>query len=131
MADWTGRRNAGGEGINITGSGNQVNTGRVGGDQRQVHVSGGGGSEAATVLLKAQQKSAELETALAVHAGDLNNPDLARRIYTRIDEELHSAAPDRRRIAENLQDLSLAVGSAASLTAVVQAFATAVNAVTS
>ncbi|MFF1401465.1 hypothetical protein ACFVZD_48335 [Streptomyces sp. NPDC058287] len=72
-----------------------------------------------------------METALVDHAGDLNNPDLARRIHTRIDEELHSAAPDRRRITENLQDLSLAVGSAASLTAVVQAFTTAVNAVTS
>jgi hypothetical protein len=112
--------------MHITGSGNQVNTGQIGGDQRQVHISGN--AEDATRLLTAQTKMAELKAALDEHAAELSNPDLARRTATRIDEELHSPSPDRRRITENLEDLSLAVGSVASVITILQGLTTAVAA---
>ncbi|MER8029062.1 hypothetical protein ABTZ78_08885 [Streptomyces bauhiniae] len=124
--NWPGRRDSGG-GVHITGSGNQVNTGRVGGDQRQVQASGGS-TEAARQLAVVQAKLAELTAALDEHEAELSNPALARRTTARISEELAGAEPDRRRLTENLEDLNLAVGSVASVVTVVQALATAVAA---
>jgi len=64
--------------VHITGSGNQINTGRVGGDQRQIHISGST-PEAAQHLATAQAKLEEMTAALEEHATELSNPDLARR----------------------------------------------------
>lgn len=125
MGTWRGRRDESG-GMHITGSGNQINTGRVGGDQRQVHL--GGNTQDTSLLLTAQAKLAELNAALEEHAAELSNPDLARRTATRIGEELDSPSPDRRRIMENLEDLGLAIGGAASVITIVQALTTAVTA---
>ncbi|MEU7578687.1 hypothetical protein AB0B50_13880 [Streptomyces sp. NPDC041068] len=125
MGTWRGRRDESG-GMHITGSGNQVNTGRVGGDQRQIHLSGN--TQDASLLLTAQAKLAELNAALEEHTAELDNPDLARRTASRIGEELGSPSPDRRRIAENLEDLGLAVGAVASVTTIVQALTAAVAA---
>ncbi|MFE1955018.1 hypothetical protein ACFW9D_31625 [Streptomyces sp. NPDC059524] len=126
MGIWRGRLDAGG-GVHITGSGNQINTGRVGGDQRQVHI-GGVSPDAAQHLATARAKLAELTTALDEHTADLNNPDLAHRTATRIGEELDSPNPDQRRLTENLEDLGLAVGAVASVVTIVQALTTAVTA---
>jgi hypothetical protein len=126
MANWRGRQDPSTSGMHITGSGNQVNTGRVDGDQRQIHISGNAAD--ATRLLTAQTKVAELNAALEEHAAEISNPDLARRTATRIDEELHSPNPDRRRITENLEDLSLAVGSVASVITILQGLTAAVAA---
>lgn len=71
---------------------------------------------------------AELTAALDEHAAELSNPDLARRTATRIDEELHGSSPDRRRTTENLEDLSLAVGSVASSITILQGLTAAVAA---
>jgi hypothetical protein len=120
----TMRRDASGGGMHITGSGNQINTGRIGGDQRQVYVSGS--TDDASLLLAAQTKLAELHAALEEHAADLDNPDLARRTASRIGEELNSRNPDRRRITENLEDLGLAVGAVASVITILQGLAAAV-----
>jgi hypothetical protein len=118
------RRDASGGGMHITGSGNQINTGSVGRDQRQVYVSGN--AEDTSLLLAAQTKLAELNAALEEHAAELSNPDLARRTASRIGEELDSPSPDRRRITENLEDLGLAVGTVASVITIVQGLAAAV-----
>ncbi|MGA5508527.1 hypothetical protein [Streptomyces umbrinus] len=118
------RRDASGGGMHITGSGNQINTGKVGGDQRQVYVSGN--TEDTSLLLAAQTKLAELNAALEEHATELSNPDLAHRTASRIGEELNSPNPDRRRITENLEDLGLAVGAVASVITILQGFAAAV-----
>ncbi|WP_257042323.1 hypothetical protein [Streptomyces sp. TLI_55] len=120
------RRDASGGGMHITGSGNQINTGRVGGDQRQVYVSGN--TEDTKLLLTAQTKLAELNAALEEHAAELSNPNLALRTASRIGEELNSPSPDRRRINENLEDLGLAVGSVASVIAILQGLTAAVSA---
>ncbi|MFJ3898181.1 hypothetical protein [Streptomyces sp. NPDC090083] len=120
------RRDANPGGMNITGSGNQINTGKVGGDQRQVYISGS--SEDTSLLLAAQTKLAELNAALEEHSAELSNPDLARRTASRIGEELNSATPDRRRITENLEDLGLAVGAVASVITILQGLAAAVAA---
>ncbi|MGW5659853.1 hypothetical protein ACWEWG_07075 [Streptomyces sp. NPDC003758] len=120
------RRDASGGGMHITGSGNQINTGKVGRDQRQVYVSGN--AEDASLLLAAQTKLAELNAALEEHAAELSNPDLARRTASRIGEELNSPNPDRRRITENLEDLGLAVGAVASVITILQGLAAAVAA---
>lgn len=120
------RRDASGGGMHITGSGNQINTGRVGGDQRQVFVSGH--AEDTSLLLAAQTKLAELKAALEEHAAELSNPDLAHRTASRIGEELNSPSPDRRRITENLEDLGLAVGAVSSVITVLQGLAAAVAA---
>ncbi|MET8696523.1 hypothetical protein ACFTT0_03850 [Streptomyces bauhiniae] len=124
--NWPGRRDAG-SGVHITGSGNQVNTGRVGGDQRQVQVTGGD-AEAGRQRAVVQARLAELAAALDEHESELSNPSLARRTTARINEELTGTEPDRRRLTENLEDLNLAVGSVASVVTVVQALATAVAA---
>ncbi|MFD7942354.1 hypothetical protein ACFV5K_04945, partial [Streptomyces sp. NPDC059744] len=65
-----GRANAGG-GTNVTGSGNQVNTGRVGGDMRQ--VSGTAADDPR--LLAAQTRLAELVAALDTHADEVHSID--------------------------------------------------------
>ena len=122
----TMRRDASGGGMHITGSGNQINTGKVGGDQRQVYVSGN--TEDTSLLLAAQTKLAELNAALEEHAAELSNQDLARRTASRIGEELNSPNPDRRRITENLEDLGLAVGAVASVITILQGLAAVVAA---
>jgi hypothetical protein len=126
MGTWRGRRDAS-SGMHITGSGNQVNTGRIGGDQRQVHI-GGASPEAAHHLATAQTRLAELTAALEEHETELSNPDLARRTAARIGEELDSANPDQRRLTENLEDLGFAVGAVASVVTIVQALTTVVGA---
>jgi hypothetical protein len=125
MGTWRGRRDESG-GMHITGSGNQINTGRVGGDQQQIHISGS--AQGTSLLLTAQAKLAELNAALEEHASELSNSDLARRTASRIGEELNSPNPDRRRITENLEDLSLAVGAVASVITILQGLAAAVAA---
>ncbi|WP_210585039.1 DEAD/DEAH box helicase [Streptomyces sp. GESEQ-35] len=122
----TTRRDASSGGIHITSSGAQINTGNVGGDQRQVYVSGN--AEDTSLLLAAQTKLAELNAALEEHAAELSNPDLARRTASRIGEELTSRNPDRRRITENLEDLGLAVGAVASIITILQGLTAAVAA---
>ncbi|MEV6165933.1 hypothetical protein AB0L71_29270 [Streptomyces sp. NPDC052052] len=126
MGTWRGRREASG-GMHITGSGNQVNTGRVGGDQRQVHIRGTA-PETAHHLAEAQARLDELTAALEEYATDLSNPDLARRTAARIGEELASPNPDQRRLTENLEDLGLAVGAVASVVNILQTLAVAVAA---
>ncbi|MEU0740731.1 hypothetical protein [Streptomyces sp. NPDC006134] len=125
MGIWQGRRGTSDGGVHITGSGNQINTGRIGGDQRQVHISGSA-PEAAQLLATAQAKLDELTAALEEHAPELSNPDLARRTAARIGEELDSPSPDQRRLRENLEDLGLAVGAVASVVTILQALTTAV-----
>ncbi|MDG4856734.1 hypothetical protein P8605_00890 [Streptomyces sp. T-3] len=128
MGSWRGRRDAGGGGMHITGSGNQVNTGRIGGDQRQVHIAGGR-LDTTNQLATAQAALDELVDALEQHGTELDNPDLARRTASRIGEELNSPNPDQRRLTENLEDLGLAIGSVASVVTILQALITAVAAV--
>jgi phage tail protein X len=97
----------------ITGSGTQINTGKVGVDQRQVYARG---TQDTSLLLAAQTKLADQNAAVEEHAAELSNPDLvARRTASRIREELNSPNPDLRRIKENLTDLGLAVGTVASI----------------
>ncbi|MFD4947058.1 hypothetical protein ACFVYE_41420 [Streptomyces sp. NPDC058239] len=79
-------------GTHVTGSGNQVNTGRVGGDMRQIHVSGGGADDPR--LLAAQTRLAELTAALNAHAGEVHSIDGCRQAVARIDEELRSPEPE-------------------------------------
>ncbi|WP_432160819.1 hypothetical protein [Streptomyces sp. NRRL F-5630] len=122
-----GRANAGG--TNVTGSGNQVNTGRVGGDMRQVHVSGPAASDPR--LLAAQARLTELEAALDTHADEVHSIDSCRRAVARIDEELSTSAPDGRRLTENLEMLSLALGSATSLTSLAGSLRSAIEALLS
>ncbi|WP_405945341.1 DUF5955 family protein [Streptomyces sp. NBC_00932] len=107
-----GRGNDGG-GTHVTGSGNQVNTGRVGGDMRQVHVSGGGAGDPR--LLAGQASLAELTAALDAHAGEVHSIDSCRQAISRIDEELRSPTPDGRRLTETLGMLNLAIGSVPSV----------------
>ncbi|MEU9486921.1 DUF5955 family protein [Streptomyces decoyicus] len=107
-----GRGNADG-GTHITGSGNQVNTGRIGGDMRQVQVSGTAVDDPR--LLAAQSRLAELAAALDAHPDEVHSIDSCRQAVARIDEELHSPTPEGRRLTETLEMLSLAIGSAASL----------------
>ncbi|WP_406315802.1 hypothetical protein [Streptomyces sp. NBC_00118] len=126
MGTWRGRRDDD-NGMHITGSSNQVNTGRIGGDQRQIHISGTS-SEAAHHLATAQAKLAEITIALNEHEDELSNPNLARRTAARIGEELDSPNPDQRRLTENLEDLGLAVGAVASVVTILQALTTAVGA---
>ncbi|MFD4316892.1 hypothetical protein [Streptomyces sp. NPDC058548] len=123
MSIWRGREASGG--MQITGNGNQVNTGQVGGDQRQSYVSTG---QDTSRLQAALAKLSELETALEEHAEELSNADLARRTAGRIGEELNSAQPDERRIRDNLEDLGLAIGSAAAVVTVLQGLTAAVGA---
>lgn len=125
MGNWRGRPDPGG--VHVTGSGNQINTGRVGRDQRQVHV-GGTSHDIDHHLATAQAKLAELTAALDEHTAELSSPDLARRTAARIGEELDSTNPDQRRMTENLEDLGLAVGAVASVVTIVQALSTAVAA---
>ncbi|MEU6403048.1 hypothetical protein [Streptomyces sp. NPDC046985] len=124
MGTWRERRDTRG-GMHITGSGNQINTGRVGGDQRQFHISGTA-PEAAHHLAAAQARLDELTAALEEHATELSNPDLARRTAARIGEELESPSPDQRRLTENLEDLGLAVGAVASVVNILQTLTDAV-----
>lgn len=119
-------RSTSGDGMHITGSGIQINTGNIGGDQQQIHISGG--ATASTQLQAAQAKLAELTVALDDHAGQLNNADAARRAAARIDEELRSPAPDRRRIGETLETLGLAIGQVAAVVTIADGLATAVTA---
>lgn len=112
--------------MHITGSGIQINTGDIGGDQQQIHISGGTAPSAQ--LQAAQAKLAELAVALDDHADELNNADAARRAAARIDEELRGPAPDRRRIGETLETLSLAIGSVAAVVTIADGLATAVTA---
>ncbi|MBW5481181.1 hypothetical protein [Streptomyces bambusae] len=123
MSIWRARETSGG--IHIAGSGNQVNTGRIGGNQQQSYV---GAGQDTTSLQAALARLAELEAALEEHAAELSNTDLARRTAGRIGEELNSAQPDQRRIRDNLEDLGLAIGSAAAVVTVLQGLNAAVAA---
>ncbi|TPN24335.1 hypothetical protein FKO01_28065 [Mesorhizobium sp. B2-3-3] len=120
-----GRANAAG-GTNVTGSGNQVNTGRVGGDMRQVQVSGTAADDPR--LLAAQTRLAELVAALDTHADEVHSIDSCRQAVARIDEELREPAPDGRRLTETLEMLSLALGSATSLTSLAGSLRSAIEA---
>ncbi|AWT47117.1 hypothetical protein HXP45_21815 [Streptomyces actuosus] len=119
-----GRRDAG-AGVHITGSGNQINTGQVGGDQRQVHIVGH--DAAAAQLQTVLARLADVTAALDEHAGELNNADAARLAAARIDEELRSPTPDRRRITETLETLALAVGTATAVLTTVEGLAHAIT----
>ncbi|WP_179887991.1 hypothetical protein [Streptomyces sp. t99] len=119
-----GRANTSG-GTHVTGSGNQVNTGRVGGDMRQVQVSGSEADDPR--LLAAQAKLAELAAALDTHAGEVHSIDSCRQAVARIDEELREPTPDGRRLTETLEMLSLALGSAASLTSLADSLRSAIQ----
>ncbi|MBT2541882.1 hypothetical protein J7E99_14495 [Streptomyces sp. ISL-44] len=123
MSIWRGRETSGG--MQITGNGNQVNSGRIGGNQQQSYV---GSSQDDTRLQAALAKLSELDTAIEEHAEELSNADLARRTAGRISEELNSAQPDQRRIRDNLEDLGLAIGSAAAAVTVLQGLTAAVAA---
>ncbi|MGW0790184.1 hypothetical protein ACWD04_18520 [Streptomyces sp. NPDC002911] len=123
-----GRATAGG-GTNVTGSGNQVNTGRVGGDMRQVQVSGTAADDPR--LLAAQTRLAELVAALDTHADEVHSIDSCRQAVARIDEELRGPAPDGRRLTETLEMLSLALGSATSLTSLAGSLRSAIEALLS
>lgn len=123
-----GRANAGG-GTNVTGSGNQVNTGRVGGDMRQVQVSGTAADDPR--LLAAQTRLAELVAALDTHADEVHSIDSCRQAVARIDEELREPTPDGRRLTETLEMLSLALGSATSLTSLAGSLRSAIEALLS
>ncbi|MEU9004130.1 hypothetical protein [Streptomyces sp. NPDC048551] len=70
----------------------------------------------------------ELDAAIEEHAGELSNADPARRTAGRIGEELNSGQPDQRRIRDNLEDLGLAIGSAAAAVTVLQGLTAAVAA---
>lgn len=120
-----GRANAGG-GTNVTGSGNQVNTGRVGGDMRQVHVSGTAADDPR--LLAAQTRLAELVAALDTYADEVHSIDSCRQAVARIDEELREPTPDGRRLTETMEMLSLALGSATSLTSLAGSLRSAIEA---
>ncbi|MEU8618588.1 hypothetical protein [Streptomyces sp. NPDC048623] len=122
MTIWRSRETSGG--MQITGNGNQVNTGQIGGDQRQSYVSAGRDTRH---LQAALAKLSELEAAVEEHAAELSNADLARRTAGRIGEELNSAQPDERRIRDNLEDLGLAIGSAAAVVTVLQGLTAAVS----
>ncbi|MFG2570525.1 hypothetical protein ACGFR6_34505 [Streptomyces sp. NPDC048567] len=123
-----GRANTG-AGTNVTGSGNQVNTGKVGRDMRQVHVSGPAASDPR--LLTAQTRLAELVAALDSHADEVHSIDSCRQAVGRIDEELREPAPDGRRLTETLEMLTLALGSATSLTSLAGSLRTAIEALIS
>ncbi|MFF3730122.1 hypothetical protein ACFYXM_07335 [Streptomyces sp. NPDC002476] len=123
-----GRANAGG-GTNVTGSGNQVNTGRVGGDMRQVQVSGTAADDPR--LLAAQTRLAELVAALDARADEVHSIDGCRQAVARIDEELREPTPDGRRLTETLEMLSLALGSATSLTSLAGSLRSAIEALLS
>ncbi|MER6114686.1 hypothetical protein [Streptomyces sp. NPDC001743] len=120
-----GRANAGGD-TNVTGSGNQVNTGRVGGDMRQVHVSGTAVDD--PKLLAAQTRLAELVAALDTYADEVHSIDSCRQAVARIDEELREPTPDGRRLTETMEMLSLALGSATSLTSLAGSLRSAIEA---
>ncbi|WP_329197156.1 hypothetical protein [Streptomyces sp. NBC_01435] len=122
MNIWRGRETS--SGVHIAGSGNQVNTGRIGGSQQQSYA--GTGQDAG--LQAALAKLSELNTVLEHHAEELSNADLARRTARRIGEELSSTQPDQRRIRDNLEDLGLAIGSAAAVVTVLQGLTAAVTA---
>ncbi|GHI45552.1 hypothetical protein ScoT_17260 [Streptomyces albidoflavus] len=123
-----GRANMAG-GIHVTGDGNQVNTGRVGRDMRQSQVSGPVAEDSR--LLTAQTRLRELVAALDAHADEVHSIEGCRIAIARIDEELHAAAPDGRRLTETLETLNLALGSAASLTTLAGALGGAVAALVS
>lgn len=123
-----GRANAG-SGTNVTGSGNQVNTGRVGGDMRQVQVSGTATDDPR--LLAAQTRLAELVAALDTHADEVHSIDSCRQAIARIDEELREPTPDGRRLTETLEMLGLALGSATSLTSLAGSLRSAIEALLS
>ena len=106
------RGNENGNNTNITGHGNQVNTGRVDGDMRNLYVSGGASDPR---ILAAQSELAKLTAALDSHATEVHNIDGCRSAVARIDEELRSPAPDHRRLRETLEMLTLAVGSVSSV----------------
>lgn len=118
-----GRGNAGG--THITGSGNQVNTGKVGGDMRQIQAVGSTADDSR--LLLAQSRLDELAAALEAHAEDVHSIDSCRQAVARIDEELRSPAPDGRRLTETLEMLGLAIGSAASLATLAGALGSAIQ----
>lgn len=123
MSIWRGRETSGG--MQITGSGNQVNTGQIGGNQQQSYV---GSGQDDTRLQAALAKLSELDAVIEEHAEVLSNADLARRTAGRIGEELNSVQPDQRRIRDNLEDLGLAIGSAAAAVTVLQGLTAAVAA---
>ncbi|MFJ4920256.1 hypothetical protein [Streptomyces sp. NPDC088725] len=124
-----GRANSGG-GTHITGSGNQVNTGKVGGDMRQVQVSGAAANDPR--LLAAQNSLAELAAALDAHADEVYSIDSCRKAVARIDEELREPTPDGgRRLTETLETLGLAIGSAASLASLTATLRSAIEALLS
>ncbi|NUQ96968.1 MAG: hypothetical protein HOY79_10515 [Streptomyces sp.] len=83
---------ASGDGMHITGSGIRINTGDIGGDQQQIHVSGGDTPSAQ--LQAAQAELAEWTIGSDDYAGALNNADAARRAAARIDEN-HEHLGDR------------------------------------
>ncbi|WP_432089609.1 hypothetical protein [Streptomyces sp. bgisy095] len=122
MTIWRSREAS--SGMQITGNGNQVNTGQIGGDQRQSYVSTG---QDTSHLQAALAKLSELEVAMEEHAAELSNADLARRTAGRIGEELNSAQPDERRMRDNLEDLGLAIGSAAAVVTVLQGLTAALG----
>ncbi|MFI6407830.1 hypothetical protein [Streptomyces sp. NPDC050548] len=111
-----------GDGWQVSGSGNQINTGEVKGSQVQTHINGD--TAASAQLQAALSKLAELNAALDTHAPQLANVGAARRAAARIDEELRSPAPDRRRLTETLETLGLAVGSVASVITIAEGLAT-------
>lgn len=106
-------------GLNVTGSGNQVNTGSVGGDMHQVHTYGTG-KEAA--LLTAQTTLTQLSAALNTHADQVHSITSCRQAVNRLDEELNSPSPDGRRLTETLEMLTLAIGAVPPVLSIVSTF---------
>ncbi|MFC1410184.1 DUF5955 family protein [Streptacidiphilus sp. N1-12] len=114
------------DGVAVSGQGNQINTGRVGRDMRNTYVAGGGSDDPRVVA--AQGRLAELRAELDAHSSDVHSIDNCREAVSRIDEELRSAAPDRRRIRETLDLLSLSIGSVASVVTSAEILKTALDA---
>jgi FMN phosphatase YigB (HAD superfamily) len=111
--------------MNVTGNANQINTGKVAGDMRNVYIGGDPGSDPR--VLAAQATLTKLTEALDAHADEVHSIDSCRRAVTRIDEELRSPAPDARRLAEVLETLTLAIGSAASVVHVADSLKNAIE----
>jgi hypothetical protein len=116
----------GGNGVNITGSGNQVNTGKVSGGMHATYL--GGGTEGAPKLEAAQAKLTELARALNAHASEVHNIEYCRTAMDRIDEELRSPSPDKNRIKDTFDLLSVSIGSVTSVLASAEALKTAITA---
>ncbi|KDQ68168.1 DUF5955 family protein [Streptomyces sp. NTK 937] len=93
---------------------------------RQVHVSGTAADDPR--LLAAQTRLAELVAALDTYADEVHSIDSCRQAVARIDEELREPTPDGRRLTETLEMLSLALGSATSLTSLAGSLRSAIEA---